>query len=70
MPRGSTPSREARRATAISSWRARLRYGDPGLDLAAARRPEAAVGFRRPKITNIPEANKFLTRKYRPGWEI
>ena len=22
------------------------------------------------KITNIPEANKFLTREYRPGWEI
>ncbi len=22
------------------------------------------------KITNIPEANKFLTRVYRPGWEL
>ncbi len=22
------------------------------------------------KITNIPDANKFLTREYRPGWEI
>jgi hypothetical protein len=22
------------------------------------------------KITNLPEANKFLTREYRPGWEI
>jgi hypothetical protein len=22
------------------------------------------------KITNIPEANKFLTREYRAGWEI
>jgi len=22
------------------------------------------------KITNLPDANKFLTRKYRPGWEI
>lgn len=22
------------------------------------------------KITNVPEANKFLTREYRPGWEI
>jgi hypothetical protein len=22
------------------------------------------------KITNIPEANKFLTREYRPGWEL
>ncbi len=22
------------------------------------------------KITNVPEANKFLTRQYRPGWEI
>jgi hypothetical protein len=22
------------------------------------------------KITNLPEANKFLTRDYRPGWEL
>lgn len=22
------------------------------------------------KITNLPEANKYLTREYRPGWEI
>ena len=22
------------------------------------------------KISNVPEANKFLTREYRPGWEI
>jgi len=22
------------------------------------------------KITNVPEANQFLTREYRPGWEI
>jgi len=22
------------------------------------------------KITNTPEANAFLTRDYRPGWEI
>jgi hypothetical protein len=22
------------------------------------------------KITNIPEANKFLTREYRKGWEL
>jgi hypothetical protein len=22
------------------------------------------------KVTNLPEANKFLTREYRPGWEI
>ena len=22
------------------------------------------------KITNIPEANRFLTREYRPGWEM
>jgi len=22
------------------------------------------------KISNIPEANRFLTREYRPGWEI
>jgi hypothetical protein len=22
------------------------------------------------KITNVPEANKFLTREYRPGWQI
>ena len=22
------------------------------------------------RITNLPEANKFLTREYRPGWEI
>ena len=22
------------------------------------------------KITNIPEANRFLTRDYRPGWEL
>jgi hypothetical protein len=22
------------------------------------------------KITNVPEANKFLTREYRPGWEL
>jgi hypothetical protein len=22
------------------------------------------------KITNIPEANRFLTREYRPGWEV
>jgi hypothetical protein len=22
------------------------------------------------KITNVPEANRFLTRDYRPGWEI
>jgi len=22
------------------------------------------------KVTNIPEANKFLTREYRPGWQI
>ena len=22
------------------------------------------------KITNIPEANKYLTREYRPGWEL
>ena len=22
------------------------------------------------KITNLPEANKLLTREYRPGWEI
>jgi hypothetical protein len=22
------------------------------------------------KITNVPEANKFLTRDYRPGWEL
>ena len=24
----------------------------------------------RAKITNIPEANRFLTREYRPGWEL
>ena len=22
------------------------------------------------KITNVPEANRFLTREYRPGWQI
>jgi hypothetical protein len=22
------------------------------------------------KVTNLPEANKFLTREYRPGWEL
>ena len=22
------------------------------------------------KITNFPEANRFLTREYRPGWEL
>src|SRR2546423_15049369 len=22
------------------------------------------------KITNLPEADKFLTREYRPGWQI
>ncbi len=22
------------------------------------------------RITNIPEANRFLTRQYRPGWEL
>jgi len=22
------------------------------------------------KITNIPEANRLLTREYRPGWEL
>ena len=22
------------------------------------------------KITNVSEANKFLTREYRPGWQI
>jgi hypothetical protein len=22
------------------------------------------------EITNIPEANKFLTREYRKGWEL
>jgi len=22
------------------------------------------------KITNIPEANRYLTREYRPGWEL
>jgi hypothetical protein len=22
------------------------------------------------KITNVPEANKYLTREYRPGWEL
>jgi hypothetical protein len=22
------------------------------------------------KITNIPEANRFLRREYRPGWEL
>jgi hypothetical protein len=22
------------------------------------------------KITNVPEANQFLTREYRPGWEL
>src|SRR5690349_2804480 len=22
------------------------------------------------EITNVPEANKFLTREYRPGWEM
>ena len=22
------------------------------------------------KITNVPEANKFLTREYRKGWEL
>ena len=22
------------------------------------------------KITNLPEANKYLTRDYRPGWEL
>jgi hypothetical protein len=22
------------------------------------------------KITNVPDANKFLTREYRPGWEL
>jgi len=22
------------------------------------------------KITNLPEANRFLTREYRPGWEL
>ena len=22
------------------------------------------------KITNLPEANKYLTREYRPGWEL
>jgi len=22
------------------------------------------------KITNLPEANRFLTREYRPGWEM
>jgi hypothetical protein len=23
-----------------------------------------------PKITNAPDANRFLTREYRPGWEL
>jgi hypothetical protein len=22
------------------------------------------------KITNVPEANKYLTREYRKGWEL
>jgi hypothetical protein len=22
------------------------------------------------KVTNIPEANEYLTRQYRPGWEV
>ena len=22
------------------------------------------------KVTNYPEANKYLTREYRPGWEL
>ena len=22
------------------------------------------------KITNLPDANKYLTREYRPGWEL
>ena len=22
------------------------------------------------KVTNVPEANKYLVREYRPGWEL
>jgi hypothetical protein len=21
-------------------------------------------------VTNVPEANRYLTREYRPGWEV
>ena len=69
-PPGSTAFKGGRRATAISCW--------PGpicdaVNLAAI---SLRLGGRRllwdsagAKITNVPEANKFLTREYRPGWE-
>ena len=71
MPPGSRRSRAARPATAISCWRGPI---CDAVNLAAI---SLRLGGRRllwdaaaAKITNIPEANKFLTREYRPGWEI
>jgi hypothetical protein len=37
------------------------------LRLGGRRLPSDSAGA---KITNIPEANRFLTCEYRPGWEL
>ena len=47
-----------------------LRCDEPRHDLTAPRRPTPSLGPVGAKITNIPEANRFLTRDYRAGWEL
>ena len=68
MQPGSRLSREARRATAISCW-----HG-PICDAVNLASISLRLGGRRllwdsaaAKITNVPEANKLLTREYRPA---
>ncbi len=79
-PRGDRSAREAAWITAFKGGPAS--YGDfrlagpisEAMNLASI---SLRLGGRRllwdaagAKITNVPEANRFLTREYRPGWEM
>ncbi len=79
--RGGDPS--ARNAAWISAFKGGpASYGDfllarPISDAVNLASISLRLGGRRllwdsagAKITNIPEANSFLTRQYRPGWEL
>ena len=68
---GWRPARAASPRTGISCWPGRSRT--PSTSAAVSLRLggkrllfDAASG----KVTNLPEANKCLSREYRPGWEL
>src|SRR6185503_16257222 len=81
--RGTDRTRQARDAAWVAAFRGGARsYGDftlagpisEAINLAAV---SLRLGGRRilwdaanARITNIADANKFLTREYRAGWEI